>query len=155
MKLLTQGRALWSRTIGSTLVGQAVDTTLVIWLTFFGTVPSGTILTMIVTEYLLKVAYEVLATPFTYLVIAILKRAEHSDPFDATESFSPFPSLGRPGEMPGKRILRTSADLTSSSDYRMIATLFLRSSPPYTLPFVLFLSTRIGCDQPSVPRSAR
>ena len=94
MKVLTHGRALWSRTIGSTLVGQAVDTTLVISLTFLGTVPGGTIFNMIGTGYLLKVAYEVLATPLTYLVIDILKRAEHSNPFDTHESFSPFASLG-------------------------------------------------------------
>ena len=90
MKLLTSGRALWSRTIGSTLVGQAVDTALVISLTFAGTVPVATIVNMIATGYLLKVAYEVLATPLTYLVINALKRAEASDPLDVGESFSPF-----------------------------------------------------------------
>lgn len=94
MKLLTSGRALWSRTIGSTLVGQAVDTALVISLTFAGTVPAAIILNMIATGYLLKVAYEVLATPLTYLVINTLKRAEASDPLELNESFSPFASLG-------------------------------------------------------------
>ncbi len=90
MKLWTSGRALWSRTVGSTVVGQAIDTVLVITLTFVGLVPKTTILNMIVTGYLLKVAYEVLATPLTYLVINSLKRAEHSDPLDLHESFSPF-----------------------------------------------------------------
>ncbi len=93
MKLLTSGRALWSRTIGSTLVGQAVDTVLVISLTFAGTVPAATIANMIATGYLLKVGYEVLATPLTYLVINRLKRAEASDPLDTHESFSPFAPL--------------------------------------------------------------
>ena len=90
LKLLTQGRALWSRTIGSTVVGQAVDTVLVILLTFAGTYPLSTLANMIATGYALKVGYEVLATPLTYLVIGTLKRAEHSDPFDRHESFNPF-----------------------------------------------------------------
>ncbi|MDE3105325.1 MAG: queuosine precursor transporter [Acidobacteriota bacterium] len=90
LKLLTDGRKLWTRTIGSTVVGQAVDTSLVITLTFLGVMPLRTILTMIVSSYLLKVAYEVLATPVTYVVINSLKRAERSDPFDRHESFNPF-----------------------------------------------------------------
>ena len=94
-KLLTQGRALWTRTIGSTIIGQAVDTSLVIVLTFAGTVPAATLLNMILTGYLLKVGYEVCATPLTYLAINALKRAESSDPFDTHESFNPF-SLTRP-----------------------------------------------------------
>jgi uncharacterized integral membrane protein (TIGR00697 family) len=90
LKLLTDGRALWTRTIGSTVVGQAVDTALVITLTFAGTAPAATLLKMIGTGYLLKVGYEVLATPITYLVIHLLKRAEGSDAFDFDESFNPF-----------------------------------------------------------------
>lgn len=90
MKLLTQGRMLWTRTIGSTVVGQAVDTTLVVLLTFVGSVPLKTIVNMILTSYLLKVSYEVLATPLTYLVIYWLKKAEHADTFDRHESFNPF-----------------------------------------------------------------
>ena len=96
LKLLTNGRKLWTRTIGSTVVGQAVDTVLVITLTFAGTVGVHTLLRIIGTGYLLKVAYEVLATPLTYLVINWLKRAEHSDAFDRHESFNPFRS--RPGD---------------------------------------------------------
>ena len=90
MKVLTNGRALWSRTIGSTVVGQAVDTALVIPLTFLGSVPAGTLLRMVLTSYLLKVAYEVAATPLTYAVVNFLKCREASDPFDRHESFSPF-----------------------------------------------------------------
>src|SRR5580658_1500225 len=86
LKLLTDGRKLWTRTIGSTVVGQAVDTTLVIILTFVGTIPLRTLGDMIVTAYVLKVAYEVLATPVTYLVINWLKKAEHADAFDRNES---------------------------------------------------------------------
>jgi uncharacterized integral membrane protein (TIGR00697 family) len=90
LKLLTDGRKLWTRTIGSTIVGQAVDTTLVITLTFGGIYPARILLNIIATGYLLKVGYEVLATPLTYLVINWLKRAEHSDAFDRHESFNPF-----------------------------------------------------------------
>ena len=90
LKLATNGRALWTRTIGSTVVGQAVDTFLVITLTFGGIYPARTLLNIIVTGYGLKVGYEVLATPITYLVINWLKRAEHADAFDRNESFNPF-----------------------------------------------------------------
>jgi uncharacterized integral membrane protein (TIGR00697 family) len=90
LKLFTNGRKLWTRTIGSTVVGQAVDTILVITLTFIGTVPISTIVNMIFTSYALKVSYEVLATPLTYLVINFLKAAEHSDAFDRHENFNPF-----------------------------------------------------------------
>jgi queuosine precursor transporter len=90
LKLLTNGRKLWTRTIGSTVVGQAVDTTIVIFLTFVGIVPVRTLLSMIATSYALKVAYEVLATPLTYLVINRLKAAEQSDAFDRHENFNPF-----------------------------------------------------------------
>ena len=95
LKLLTNGRKLWTRTIGSTVVGQAVDTTLVIVLTFVGTIPLRTLGNMIVTAYVLKVAYEVLATPVTYLVINWLKKAEGADAFDRNESFNPFSFAGK------------------------------------------------------------
>ena len=90
LKLFTNGRKLWTRTIGSTIVGQAVDTVLVITLTFAGTAPLRTILNLIASTYLLKVAYEALATPLTYLVIHWLKSTEGADVFDRHESFNPF-----------------------------------------------------------------
>jgi queuosine precursor transporter len=90
MKLFTNGRMLWTRTVGSTIVGQAVDTTLVIILTYAGTVHFSTIGNMIVTGYLLKVGYEVLATPLTYLVINWLKKVEQADVFDRDRDFNPF-----------------------------------------------------------------
>jgi uncharacterized integral membrane protein (TIGR00697 family) len=95
LKLVTNGHKLWTRTIGSTVVGQAVDTTLVITLTFAGVVPATTILNMIATGYALKVGYEVLATPLTYLVINWLKAAENADAFDRNQSFNPFSLAGR------------------------------------------------------------
>ena len=90
LKLVTNGRALWTRTIGSTVVGQAVDTALVITLTFGGIYPVRTLINIIATGYALKVGYEVIATPLTYLVINWLKRAERADAFDRHESFNPF-----------------------------------------------------------------
>jgi uncharacterized integral membrane protein (TIGR00697 family) len=90
LKLITDGRKLWTRTIGSTIVGQAVDTSLVITLTFGGIYPLRTLVNIIVTGYLLKVGYEVLATPLTYLVINGLKSAEKVDTFDREADFSPF-----------------------------------------------------------------
>jgi uncharacterized integral membrane protein (TIGR00697 family) len=90
LKLLTGGRKLWTRTIGSTVVGQAVDTVLVTVLTFAGIYPMHTLLNIIATGYLLKVGYEVLATPLTYLVINGLKAAEHVDIFDRKGDFNPF-----------------------------------------------------------------
>ena len=97
MKLLTNGKMLWTRTVGSTVVGQAVDTTLVIILTFAGKYQATTLLNMILTGYGLKVAYEVLATPLTYAVVGALKRAEHADAFDRNENFNPF-RFNAPGE---------------------------------------------------------
>jgi queuosine precursor transporter len=90
LKLLTGGRMLWTRTVGSTVVGQAVDTALVVTLTFAGIVETRKLIVMILTGYALKVAYEVLATPVTYLIINALKRAESIDTFDRHTDFNPF-----------------------------------------------------------------
>jgi queuosine precursor transporter len=95
LKLITKGRWLWTRTVGSTVVGQAVDTTLVIIITFAGTFSAGKIFQIIWQGYLLKVAYEVLATPLTYLVVNWLKRAEHVDTFDTHTNFNPFRFQGQ------------------------------------------------------------
>ena len=97
MKLLTEGRWLWTRTVGSTVVGQAVDTTIVMILAFGGTLSKSLILNLIVSGYLGKVLYEVLATPFTYLVVNFLKRSEGVDVYDTHTDFNPF-SKERAGE---------------------------------------------------------
>ncbi len=89
MKLLTKGKHLWTRTVGSTIVGQGIDTIIVIWFIFYDQ-PIATILNLIVSGYLFKVAYEVLATPLTYIVVNFLKRREGVDTFDAHTSFNPF-----------------------------------------------------------------
>jgi uncharacterized integral membrane protein (TIGR00697 family) len=96
LKLLTKGKYLWTRTVGSTVVGQAVDTTLVIVLTFGGIFTVHTLAEIILTGYLLKVAYEVLATPLTYLVVNWLKRAEGVDTFDTRTNFNPFRFAEKP-----------------------------------------------------------
>jgi uncharacterized integral membrane protein (TIGR00697 family) len=98
LKLFTNGKRLWTRTVGSTVVGQAVDTTLVVTLTFAGTYPPLTLGNIILTSYFLKVAYEVLATPITYLVVGRLKASEHADAFDRHENFNPFHFAGKDAE---------------------------------------------------------
>jgi len=98
LKLLTNGEKLWTRTIGSTVVGQAVDTVLVVTLTFAGKYPVHTMVNVILTAYLLKVAYEVAATPITYIVIGWLKTSEQADAFDRHENFNPFHFGGRDPE---------------------------------------------------------
>jgi len=95
MKLWTNGRWLWTRTVGSTVVGQAVDTALVVTLTFAGKYPPLTLVNMVLTGYGIKVAYEVLATPLTYVVVGWLKAKEHADAFDRGEDFNPFHLGGR------------------------------------------------------------
>jgi uncharacterized integral membrane protein (TIGR00697 family) len=90
LKLITKGRWLWTRTVGSTVVGQFVDTTLVITITFGGTFSTHKMIEIILTGYILKVAYEVAATPVTYLVINFLKRAENVNTFDTHTNFNPF-----------------------------------------------------------------
>jgi uncharacterized integral membrane protein (TIGR00697 family) len=101
MKLWTNGRMLWTRTVGSTVVGQGVDTALVITLTFAGKYPVLTLVNMILTGYALKVGYEVLATPITYFVVGRLKAAEHADAFDRNEDFNPFRLSGRDADSVG------------------------------------------------------
>jgi len=90
MKILTSGRYLWTRTVGSTVVGQAVDTAVVMFIAFAGSLSMRLIVTLILSGYLGKVLYEVLATPVTYWVVNTLKRAEAADPFDYGTRFNPF-----------------------------------------------------------------
>lgn len=99
MKLLTGGRWLWTRTIGSTVTGQAVDTALVILIAFAGYTAWSTIGIMILSSYLVKVVYETLATPLTYLVVGWLKRAEAIDTFDRETNFNPFALTNRSEEV--------------------------------------------------------
>jgi uncharacterized integral membrane protein (TIGR00697 family) len=90
MKILTQGKWLWTRTVGSTVVGQAVDTVVLMIIAFGGTLQWSTIANLIVSGYLFKVGYEVLATPLTYAIVGFLKHSEGIDTFDYKTRFTPF-----------------------------------------------------------------
>ena len=90
VKLRTSGKYLWMRTIGSTLAGQLVDTTVVMIIAFGGSLSKELIGTLIVSGYLGKVLYEAAATPLTYAVVNFLKRAEGVDVFDRSTNFNPF-----------------------------------------------------------------
>src|SRR5476649_444599 len=90
MKLWTDGKWLWTRTVGSTITGQFVDTTTVILIAFGGRTSWMTMLNLIVSGYVAKVLYEVLATPLTYLIVNKLKRAEGVDVYDRNTDFNPF-----------------------------------------------------------------
>jgi len=92
LKLRTHGRHLWLRTIGSTVVGQGVDTVLVMVIAFGGSLTPSLIGNMIVSGYLGKVVYEIVATPLTYGVVNFLKRREGVDVFDEKTDFNPFGS---------------------------------------------------------------
>jgi hypothetical protein len=91
MKVATGGRHLWTRTIGSTLVGQGLDSLIFVTLAFSGVVPVEAMLVMIATQWLVKSAYEALATPVTYAVVGFLKRREGMDIYDRDTSFNPLP----------------------------------------------------------------
>jgi uncharacterized integral membrane protein (TIGR00697 family) len=90
MKVATRGRHLWARTIGSTVVGQLADSTIFIFLAFAGTLPPGSLAGIIVSQWLVKSAYEALVTPFTYLAVNYLKTAEGEDHYDRETRFTPF-----------------------------------------------------------------
>ena len=90
MKLLTKGRYLWTRTIGSTVAGQAVDTLVLMVIAFGGSVSWTLVANLVVSGYLGKVLYETLMTPVTYAVVTWLKRYEGVDTYDVHTQFSPF-----------------------------------------------------------------
>ncbi len=90
MKLLTGGRLLWTRTIGSTILGQGVDSLLFYPIAFAGIWDNDTLLRVVMFNWLFKVGVEVVFTPVTYLVVNWLKRAENEDYFDRHTNFTPF-----------------------------------------------------------------
>src|SRR6266853_55869 len=90
LKIATKGRWLWTRTIGSTLIGEGFDTLIFISIAFWGIIPSSMLLTAILTQWVFKVAYEVIATPFTYLIVGFLKRKEGMDTYDYRTNFNPI-----------------------------------------------------------------
>ncbi len=90
MKIWSNGKKLWQRTIGSTLVGEAIDTSLFSLIAFYGVIPMGGLLNLMATIYVFKVSYEILATPFTYKIVNFLKKAEGVDVYDTNTNFNPF-----------------------------------------------------------------
>ena len=92
MKIATQGRWLWSRTIGSTIAGEAVDSALFYPLAFYGTgiIPNDKLPLVMLAQFVIKVGVEVVFTPITYKIVGALKRAENVDHYDRDTRFTPF-----------------------------------------------------------------
>jgi uncharacterized integral membrane protein (TIGR00697 family) len=92
LKVATGGRWLWTRTIGSTLVGEGIDTAIFLTLAFGigGVIPPAALGQAMLAQWAIKVGYEVVATPFTYAAVGFLKRREGLDPFDTHTNFSPI-----------------------------------------------------------------
>jgi uncharacterized integral membrane protein (TIGR00697 family) len=90
MKIATQGRWLWSRTIGSTLVGEGFDSLVFMTIAFWGEIPMAALAVAIINQWLVKSAYEAAVTPLTYGAVKFLKRRERIDTFDYKTRFNPF-----------------------------------------------------------------
>lgn len=90
MKIWTRGKYLWTRTIGSTLVGEFLDTVLFVMIAFAGVFPNDLLITVMVSNYVFKTLYEMAATPLTYLIAGWLKRQEAEDHFDNGANYNPF-----------------------------------------------------------------
>lgn len=90
MKIKTEGKWLWSRTVGSTVVGQLVDTAIFVTVAFWGVLPEGLVLSIIFTNYFAKTFIEIIFTPLTYVVVNRLKREESENYFDRKTNFNPF-----------------------------------------------------------------
>lgn len=90
LKIFTSGKYLWSRTIGSTFAGEAVDSLIFYPVAFLGTWSNEQVISVMIGNYFLKVLWEVVATPFTYKIVNFLKRAEHEDHYDRDTNFNPF-----------------------------------------------------------------
>jgi hypothetical protein len=90
MKVWMSGRRLWMRTIGSTVVGEFVDSALFYFIAFYGIWATGDLVKIVIAQYLLKTTWEVVMTPVTYKVVAFLKRAENEDYYDRNTDFTPF-----------------------------------------------------------------
>jgi len=90
MKIKTKGRWLWSRTIGSTVIGEGVDTLLFVMIAFYGVFPNDLLMAIMISNYIFKVSFEAILTPFTYLTVRFLKRREGVDTYDYQTDFNPF-----------------------------------------------------------------
>lgn len=90
MKILTKGKWLWMRTIGSTLVGELLDSMIFIIVAFTGVLPRELVISLIIFNYLFKTSIEIIFTPITYAVINFLKKNEHEDYYDVKTNFNPL-----------------------------------------------------------------
>jgi len=90
MKIMTEGKYLWMRTIGSTIVGEGVDSLVFYPVAFLGIWSNDLLISVMITNYLIKVGWEAVITPFTYIVVNFLKRAENEDYYDRKTNFTPF-----------------------------------------------------------------
>lgn len=90
MKIWTKGKALWTRTIGSTIVGEAIDTSLFCIIAFYGIFPTSLLIAVIVSNYVFKTLIEIFFTPVTYAIVGFLKKREHEDYYDYKTNFNPF-----------------------------------------------------------------
>jgi len=90
LKIITEGRMLWVRTIGSTLVGEGIDTAIFCLVAFYGVLPNELLISVIVSNYIFKSGVEVLFTPITYAVVGFLKKKENVDVYDRGISYTPF-----------------------------------------------------------------
>lgn len=90
LKIATNGKHLWVRTIGSTVVGEVLDTLLFYPIAFYGLWEPSLLMTVMTSNYVLKVVWEVLATPATYAIVGFLKKVEHEDYYDRNTDFNPF-----------------------------------------------------------------
>jgi hypothetical protein len=90
LKIATKGRWLWTRTIGSTIAGEMIDTLLFCFIAFYGLYPNRLLLSIIISNYIFKVGLEAVLTPATYKIVGFLKRGENEDYYDYRTNFNPF-----------------------------------------------------------------
>jgi uncharacterized integral membrane protein (TIGR00697 family) len=90
MKIFTRGKMLWTRTVGSTIVGELIDSIIFYPLAFLAIWPTDLVIKVMISNYLIKVGWEVVMTPVTYKIVAFLKRAEDEDYYDYNTDFTPF-----------------------------------------------------------------
>lgn len=90
MKILTRGKKLWSRIIGSTIIGEGVDSIIFYPLAFMGTWPNSLLLQVMISNYAFKIVWETLMIPFTYKIVNFLKKVENEDYYDFDTQFTPF-----------------------------------------------------------------
>lgn len=90
MKILTKGKHLWARMIGSTAAGELIDSSLFYFIAFYGLWPTEQVIAVAIAQYILKSSWEVVAMPFSYRLIAFLKQKENQDYYDYNTNFSPF-----------------------------------------------------------------